>query len=229
MGYCGESETRCRMMSGNTSCDFVDSCGELQTRSCTDDDEIDIRDILSMLWGYRNLVLVVFIVFVLIGTVISYIIPPVYEVRAKIMLGGIITEQKNTIISPVVAKEVLVSRDFQKEAWLGESIKEGQNLKVTPIKDTNMLQITLETRKPKQGKVLVNKLINLFKREINLQEKDSQEVVHMLEKPFYSTTPVYPRKKQNIAVSGMLGLMIGVFAAFALDFLCPSPRQSRKK
>jgi len=256
------------------------------------DDEIDLRDLILVLWNYRKFVLGIFLASLLIGAVISFAITPVYQVKAKISLGNYAVDPDNgqPLMTPETAREILLSSDFQEEAW-GTGINAGV-LNITPVEKTNILQITLETSDPEQGEVLLNKLITQleekteeqYEKSIELLNKDLQntdrelqeinksiahtreilentsasqlqqaglldtlsrfleqrdklserklkteqklnsiEGMEVLERPEAASSPMRPNKKLNIVVAGMLGLMVGVFMAFIVDYFRRKP------
>ena len=251
------------------------------------DDEIDLRDLILVLWNYRKFVLGIFLASLLIGAVISFAITPVYQVKAKISLGNYAVDPDNgqPLMTPETAREILLSSDFQEEAW-GHENNAGA-LNIAPVENTNILQFTLETSEPQRGVVLLNKLIAQFEektkeqyeRSIELLNKDLQntdgelqeinksiahtreilentsasqlqqaglldtlsrfleqrdklserklkteqklnsiEGMEVLERPEAASSPMRPNKKLNIVVAGMLGLMVGVFGAFVVDY-----------
>ena len=236
----------------------------------------------------------IFLASLLIGTVISFAVSPVYQVQAKISIGNFASEPDSTQpkITPETAKEMLLSNDLQEEAW-GVGTNTG-GLNVTPVANTNILEINLDTNDPQQGMVLLNKLIILFDEREGIQYERSKELLNndlqrvdgelqevnksikqtrdllenlpsstseiqqmglldtlsrfteqrdkllekkleseqklnniegikVLEKPEALSSPVKPRKKLNIAVAGVLGLMVGVFAAFTVDYFRRNP------
>ena len=256
------------------------------------DDEIDLRDLILVLWNYRKLVLGIFLASLLIGAVISFAMTPIYQVKAKISLGNYAVDQEDNEpqMTPETAREILLSSDFQEEAW-GSGINAGA-LDITPVENTNILQFTLETSEPQRGVVLLNKLIAQFEektkeqyeRSIELLNKDLQntdgelqeinksiahtreilentsasqlqqaglldtlsrfleqrdklserklkteqklnsiEGMEVLERPEAASSPMRPNKKLNIVVAGMLGLMVGVFMAFIVDYFRRKP------
>ncbi|MDR9755368.1 MAG: Wzz/FepE/Etk N-terminal domain-containing protein [Thermoanaerobacterales bacterium] len=256
------------------------------------DDEIDLRDLILVLWNYRKFVLGIFLASLLIGAVISFAITPVYQVKAKISLGNYAVDPDNgqPLMTPETAREILLSSDFQEEAW-GHENNAGA-LNIAPVENTNILQFTLETSEPQRGVVLLNKLIAQFEektkeqyeRSIELLNKDLQntdgelqeinksiahtreilentsasqlqqaglldtlsrfleqrdklserklkteqklnsiEGMEVLERPEAASSPMRPNKKLNIVVAGMLGLMVGVFMAFIVDYFRRKP------
>jgi len=262
------------------------------------DDEIDLRNLILVLWNYRKLIVGIFFASVLIGVVISFAITPVYQVKAKISLGNYAVDPDSgkQLMTPETAKEILLSSDFQEQAW-GSGISAG-TLDITTVENTNILQFTLETSEPHQGAVLLSKLIAQFEektkeqyersiellnndlqntevelRKINknidqtrellentsasqlqqtglldtlsrfLEQRDklserkleteqklnSIEEMEVLEKPDATTSPVRPNKKMNIVVTGMFGLIVGVFMAFIVDYFRRNPINIRQQ
>ena len=256
------------------------------------DDEIDLRDLILVLWNYRKFVLGIFLASLLIGAVISFAITPVYQVKAKMALGNYAVDPDNgqPLMTPETAREILLSSDFQEEAW-GHENNAGA-LNIAPVENTNILQFTLETSEPQRGVVLLNKLIAQFEektkeqyeRSIELLNKDLQntdgelqeinksiahtreilentsasqlqqaglldtlsrfleqrdklserklkteqklnsiEGMEVLKRPEAASSPMRPNKKLNIVVAGMLGLMVGVFMAFIVDYFRRKP------
>lgn len=64
----------------------------------------------------------------------------------------------------------------------------------------------------------------LLDRSLGLQKElntlEAPQVVRSPREPVY---PVKPNKKLNVALAGVLGLMIGVFLAFGLEYLRKNP------
>jgi uncharacterized protein involved in exopolysaccharide biosynthesis len=193
-------------------------------------------------------------------------------------------------MTPETAREIMLSRDFQEKAW-GAGTNAG-GLSVTPVENTDILDINLDTSDPQQGEALLNELVTLFDerteeqyersielinddlqlteaelQEINqrieqtqalldntgiseiqksellntlsrfLQQRDKLlekklqskqklntiESMQVIEKPVASSSPVSPNKKLNITLSGVLGLMVGVFVALTVDYFRRNP------
>jgi uncharacterized protein involved in exopolysaccharide biosynthesis len=261
------------------------------------DDEIDLRDLILVMWRYRKLIVGIFLVTLLIGAVISFAITPVYQVKAKISIGNyaVDPESGEPQMTPKTAREIMLSRDFQEKAW-GAGTNAG-GLSVTPVENTDILNINLDTSEPEQGEALLNELIAEFNegtgeryersielisnalqrtegelQEINksidqtrkllentsvsqiqqaglldtlsrfIDQRDklldkkakaeeklnSIENMEVLEKPAASSVPVSPNKKLNIVLAGVLGLMVGAFAAFIVDYFKHNPLKLNK-
>lgn len=143
----------------------------------SNEDELDLRDLIRIIWCYRKLILGIFLASLLIGAVISFATPPVYQVQAKISIGNFALEEQDNSqsqITPETAKEILLSNDLQEEAWGAET--EIVSFNVMPVADTDILDVTLEINDPQQGEVLLNKLINLFNETAGEQYECSKKL-----------------------------------------------------
>lgn len=269
------------------------------------EEELELRDLILILWKRRKLILGIFLLAVLAAAAVSFAIPPTYEVSTIIALGAF---PDSTYTSQASAREILLSDelllnvisalklDVPREKF--RSFKE--TIKVESIKDTNFLKISVQTQNRAEGKAIVEKMVELFKersepsyqqhrqllanqlnsvrtrlsaietdikktREVlnaiesasgispvekdlrrsrtleYLQSEESQrielldrylalqkeinelknvQVIRGAREPVY---PVKPNKKLNVAVAGILGLMVGVFAAFMQEYFQRNP------
>jgi len=269
------------------------------------DDEIDLRDIILVVWRYRWFIAGVFLVSVLAAGIISFATAPVYEVRTVIDLGRY---QSVVYTSPPAVKELITSDDFlwqvvrQLRLDVAEEDFKGfkESIKAEQVKGTNMLSIVIETADRAEGKAVLGKMVELlqnrsrpdFERHRRLlteqletvkarladveksiaearanlaavetapglsrSEKDFRrsqilealqgfegqrtglldrylglqkelnglEHVTVIENPREPVYPVKPNKKLNIALAGVLGLMIGVLGAFVIEFFRRNP------
>jgi Ger(x)C family germination protein len=64
----------------------------------------------------------------------------------------------------------------------------------------------------------------LLEKKLQCEQKlNTIESMQVLEEPAASSSPVSPNKKLNIVVAGVLGLMVGVFGAFTVDYFRRNP------
>lgn len=269
------------------------------------DDEIDLRDIILVLWRHRWFIIGIFLVSVLAAGIVSFAQAPVYEVRTVIDLGRY---QSRIYTSPPAVKELIASDDFLWEVVHGLGLNVGkknfkgfkESIKAEEIEGTDMLSIVIETADRAEGKAVLEKMVELFQnrshpdferhqrllteqletvkthladseksiaeawtnlaavetasglsrsekdfrrsqvletlqgfegqragllaRYLSLQkELNGLEHVTVVENPCEPVYPVKPKKKLNIAVAGVLGLMIGVLGAFVIEFFRKNP------
>lgn len=91
------------------------------------------------------------------------------------------------------------------------------NLTVSPVTDTQILQIKYKSNNPQEAKVVIQELTDEFiKTSKELVPNGNIKTIEEVQLP---ENPVSPNKKMNIAIAFLLGLMISVGLAFLLEFL----------
>jgi len=93
---------------------------------------------------------------------------------------------------------------------------------------TQIVVIKTEIEKIKNGIKTVKNNIEKIKNTINIQEteitlledkKARIDYTQLIKEPTSSLYPVSPRKKHNVLIAGILGLMIFTMLAFFLEYL----------
>lgn len=132
------------------------------------EEELELRDLILILWKRRKLILGIFLLAVLAAAAVSFAIPPTYEVSTIIALGAF---PDSTYTSQASAREILLSDelllnvisalklDVPREKF--RSFK--QTIKVEPVNDTNFLKISIQTTNRSEGRAIVEKMVELFK------------------------------------------------------------------
>lgn len=118
-------------------------------------------------------------------------------------------ESKNALQQQITA---LVEELATLEAQLEE--KKAKKLELTEARDVAWTTYTS----------LANKA-----RELNVQQSVSASESRLAFKAVPPGSPSAPNKKMNTAVAGTLGLMLGVFGAFMIEYLVPEPASDVKR
>lgn len=144
------------------------------------EDEIDLRDIINVLWKSRLLIIGIFMISVLVAGTISFAIPPVYKVSAIIELGNF---GDPTYTGQAPAKSIMLSDSFLLEVFEQlypkmpiDKDKFGafkDSIKIGNVGGTdNLLQISVETPNTQEGVALVNEIAGHY---VNLSEDSYNE------------------------------------------------------
>ena len=131
------------------------------------DDEIDLRDIIRILWKRRLMIIGIFVVAVMIAGVISFAMTPVYRVSSIIAMGNF---EDPVYTSQVSAKGIMLSDQFLLEvfemspnATMNEFRAFKGGAKVELVKDSDkLIEISVETTDRKKGQVAVENMISLY-------------------------------------------------------------------
>ena len=171
----------------------------------------------------------------LIATIISaalsfFVIKPKYEATTKVFIGkdegdnqaynqnDVLMYQKlMKTYSEAIKTKDLVSRSLQGTSLELKPQDVLANLTVSPVSDTQILQIKYKSNNPQEAKVVIQELTNEFiKTSKELVPNGNIKTIEEVQLP---EKPVSPNKKMNIAIAFLLGLMVSVGLAFLLEFL----------
>lgn len=192
---------------------------------------ISISEIFEALKKRWILIVSITLVATLISGVLSFfVIKPTYEASTKVFVGkeesslegyntnDIQMYQKllQTYAETIKTNEVIQAAINNTNADL--SVKDVKDsLTVTPIADTQILQIKYKNNDPEVAKSILENITNEF--VILSKELVPNGNVRVIEAVQLPEDPVAPNKKMNIAIAFLLGLMVSVGLVFLLEYL----------
>lgn len=118
-----------------------------------------------------------------------------------------------------MAKLEIVYQNAGVQAGLPEeTIAElAQTISVTPQGDTQILQVSVQSKNPTLAQQYVGALVQSLK--VVGAEKLGQDNIQLLDPATLPESPVAPNKTMNVAIAFVLGGMIAVFIAFLIEYL----------
>ena len=192
--------------------------------------EISIYEIFEALKKRWLLIVSITLVATLISIILNFfVIKPVYETSTKVFIGK---EENNlegynsndiqmyqkllqTYAETIKTKEVIKAAINNVNADLTvKGIKE--SLVITPVSDTQILQIKYENKNPEIAKEILENITNEFiilAKE--LVPNGNVRVIEFVELP---EEPVSPNKKMNITITFLLGFMVSVGLVFLIEY-----------
>jgi uncharacterized protein involved in exopolysaccharide biosynthesis len=137
-------------------------------------DEIDLRDIIIVIWRRRKTILIIFLATVIAATAFAFLKEPEYKMSATISLGNY---NSNIYTNPAGAKEVLLSDNVIMEVINQLGLKVGpeeyrsfkEKISVDIVKDTSFIQISVKETDRELGKKIIEQMIAVY---TNLSLKD---------------------------------------------------------
>lgn len=128
-------------------------------------DEIEIIDILRILWKWKTFIILGTLVITLAGAGVSLLLPNVYKVSTIIEPGDI---NKAPIESAESIRENILGEAFDETIRknLNISLEEYPEIKVTIPKNTSLVQIYTESTDPRRAVNVLNELVALITRRI---------------------------------------------------------------
>ncbi|WP_418223277.1 YveK family protein [Clostridium isatidis] len=171
----------------------------------------------------------------LAATIISaaisfFLIKPKYAASTKLFIGKEEAESQGYNQNDVTMYQKLMktysatikTKDLVERALEGSKINLNtntvlENLTVTTVTDTQILEIKYQSVDPMEAKTVIEGLSNEFmKTSKKLVPNGNIQIIESVEVP---DKPVSPNKKMNIAIAFVLGLMVSVGLALLLEFL----------
>lgn len=194
------------------------------------DESLDLRQLLTTLRRRLRLLIAVPAIAAVAAAILSaFIIPPTYSASTTLW----VVKKEGT--GQLDYNSLLLSRDITKtyaQVAQSQTVAEAtirklglqvepqnllQRVTVTPVRDTEILQIVVEDRSPEQAANIANTIAQQFMAELpKFMTLDNVRVVDRAQPP---RLPVRPRKLLNTAVAFVLGLMAAVGGAVLLESL----------
>lgn len=194
------------------------------------EDEIDLMDLLFILVRRWKLITLVAIPVLVLGILYAVLKPNMYKAETTLMVSSgqiysveklddseISKNQKLVSSYTEVARSKSIMKNVIKRLGLEEEPETIAKLvKVTPIDETELINISYTDKNPRKATLLVNEV----SKEFMLKIKDVMnfENLKIVEKAEIPTKPESGKRALIVAMSGVLGIMLGVFAAFVMEF-----------
>jgi len=196
-------------------------------------EEISLKEVLFILKKRIKLILSLFLIAVLLSSIISiFVLDKEYQANTTLMVGRPkdYVSDANIQYNELLLNQKLVSTygELIKTRAVAEEVINNLNLdlsyeqykekvNVSLVKDTELIQIIVKDNDPSVARIITDETANVFMDKV--QEIMKVDNVHVIDKAEIPTQPVSPNVILNIAVAAVLGLMIGVFLSFLLEFL----------
>ena len=196
------------------------------------EETIDLREYFSIIKKRFWIIALITIVAMVVSGVISFfMLSPVYESKSTL----IVNTEKNEETQMITGDQFSVSQKLA--VTYGEIIKSRavlesviSNLKldseyedlvekitVSPVKDTQIISISVQDTNPKKARDIANEIPKVFEKEVKRITKAND--IQVIDKAILPENPIKPNKMMNVAIAAVLGMMIGLFVVFVLEYL----------
>ena len=194
---------------------------------------IDLRDVWRVIKKGRWVILALpLIAMVTVGIISFFVLTPRYEASTTLMVGKTYNGQNAMMLqyNDILTANQLVKTYSQiaKSRSITEKVIKTENLEMTPeqiseqidvkpVKDTQLIEITVEDVDPERAARLANFTASFFiGRVTEIMKVDNVNIIDHAVTP---EVPVKPNKKLNIVIAGIVGLMVALSLVFLLEFL----------
>lgn len=196
-------------------------------------EEISLKELFFILRKWLWLIITLLIVSILVSGVISFfVIDKKYEAFTTLMVGkpkDHVTENKIEY-NDIMLNQKLVSTygELIKTRAVADKVINNLNLdmsyeeyktrtSVNLVEDTEIIRIRVSDTDPMLAADIANETAQVFMETVtDIMMVENVQVIDTAQVP---TDPVKPRPMMNMAISAVLGIMLGVFIAFLIEFL----------
>jgi len=195
------------------------------------EDEIDLMDLIFVLIRRWKLIMGATVPVIVLGLIFAMTRPNIYRAEATLMVssGQIysinnldnaeISKNQKLVSSYIeIAKSKSIMRNIINKLDLDMEPENIANLlTVTPINGTEFIKISCQDKNPQRSALLVNEVAGEFITKIKrVMTFENLKIIEKAEIPRKSL----PKKRSLILViSTILGIILGIFIAFMLEFL----------
>lgn len=150
-----------------------------------EEQEVSLRDYIRVIRKRKKTILLLFSIAVIASVVVSFVLPPVYEVASTIKIGKIV--DVDTLKKEPIESQPGVSGLLKSSQFLGDAIKDlnllltvkelRKKISVEPVRETeDLIQIKIETKNPSQYLRIIDYLSDkLVQRDIEIKKRYESE------------------------------------------------------
>ena len=198
------------------------------------EETIELRELLEILLKRKLLIILMTVLCTVAGGVYSvFLITPMYNAETTMMvngaknmtdiassldIGSINLSQKLVVTYGEIVKSRIVLEQTIDSLKLDMTYE--QLLRKTTAQQvggTEILKIAVQDENPEQAAVIANKISDVFVKEVMRILKVNN--VETIDKAIPIEKPVNVKTALNTAIAMILGLMMGVFTAFVLEYM----------
>ena len=196
------------------------------------EETIDLREYFAIIKKRFWIIALLAIISALISGVISFfMLNPVYEAKSTLIVNAdkqaetqivtgdqITVTQKLAVTYGEIIKSRIVLDDVIKNLKLENTYESlsGQ-ITVSPVKDTQIISISVQDTNPQKARDIANEIPKVFAKEAKRITKAND--IQVIDKAILPKDAVKPNKMMNIAIAAVLGMMIGLFIVFLIEYL----------
>ncbi|AQR95092.1 MULTISPECIES: YveK family protein [Clostridium] len=193
--------------------------------------ELRLQDILEILKRKWKLVIAVASITTIITALVNFfLITPIFQVNSKVFIGkeeNISSKYDNSDVQMYQKLLKTYSELMKTKDLIEDSINKNNlnisadevidNLKVTPMTDTQILQVSYENK----DKVLAREVLVSIIDEFMLESKTiiQNGNVKVIESAELPEKPISPQKALNVAIAFIIGFMVGASLALIKEYV----------
>jgi len=197
-------------------------------------EEISLREYFLILRKRIWLIILLMILSITTSGLVSYfVLEPEYQTFTTLIVGkpkdyqnvdnkleynDLLLNQKLVSTYGELVKTRIVADEVIKNLNLDMSYKEfREKVNVNLVRDTEIIKLEVMDTNPVLAAEIANETAQVFME--NVKDIMMVENVQVIDEAQVPDIPIKPRPNLNMAIAGVLGLMVGIFLVFLLEYL----------
>ena len=196
------------------------------------EETIDLREYFAIIKKRFWIIAIITIVAMVVSGVISFfMLSSVYEAKSTLIVNTEKNEETQMITGDqfsVTQKLAVTYGEIIKSRAVLESVISNlkldseyedlvEQITVSPVQDTQIISISVQDTNPKKARDIANEIPKVFEKEVKRITKAND--IQVIDKAILPENPIKPNKMMNVAIAAVLGMMIGLFIVFLLEYL----------
>ena len=196
------------------------------------EETIDLREYFAIIKKRFWIIAIITVVAMVVSGVISFfVLSPVYEAKTTLIVNTEKSEetqmitgdqfsvsQKLAVTYGEIIKSRIVLEDVIKNLKLDDKYEQlAGNITVSAVKDTQIISISVQDTNPKKARDIANEIPKVFEKEVKRITKAND--IQVIDKAILPQNPIKPNKMMNVLIAAVLGMMIGLFVVFLIEYL----------
>ena len=196
------------------------------------EETIDLREYFAIIKKRFWIIAIITVVAMVVSGVISFfMLSPVYEAKSTLIVNTEKNEETQMITGDqftVTQKLAVTYGEIIKSRAVLESVISNlkldseyedlvEKITVSPVKDTQIISISVQDTNPKKARDIANEIPKVFEKEVKRITKAND--IQVIDKAILPQNPIKPNKMMNVLIAAVLGMMIGLFVVFLIEYL----------
>lgn len=197
-------------------------------------EEISLKEYFLIIRNRIGLIILLTVISVVTSGLVSFfVLKPEYQTFTTLIVGkpkdyqnvdnkldynDLLLNQKLVSTYGELVKTRAVADEVIENLGLDISYKDfREKVNVNLVKDTEIIKLEVVDTDPILAAEIANETAQVFME--NVKDIMMVENVQVIDRAQVPDMPIKPRPKLNMAIAGVLGLMVGIFLVFLLEYL----------
>lgn len=196
------------------------------------EDNIHLKEYFQIIKKRLWIIVLITFIGVIVSAIISFfLLSPVYESNTTLIVNSdkapgteiMTTDQINVSEKLAITYgEIIKSKSVLDEVANTIGIKGGyeeiaEKINVSSINNTQIISVSVQDTNPQRAADIANSIPKAFTKNVKIITKANS--VQVIDKAIVEKSPIKPNKIMNVAIAGVLGIMISLFVIFLLEYI----------